>query len=90
LHIYGNEGEIAAIAVDSSYADLGLGSRIVRFLINKAKNDGLNRVFVLTTKTQDWFESLGFTEQDIESLPKEKRKTYNQSRNSKVYALNLK
>jgi amino-acid N-acetyltransferase len=89
LHQWGEAGEIAAIAVDNVYTDLGLGSRIVRFFINKARREGLRRVFVLTTQTQDWFEALGFTEQDIETLPEERKKTYNYNRNSKVYTLEL-
>jgi len=89
LHRWGDAGEIAAIAVDNVYTDLGLGSRIVRFFISKAKKEGLSRVFVLTTKTQDWFEALGFTERSIETLPEERKKTYNYNRNSKVYTLEL-
>ena len=90
LHNWGGEGEIAAIAVDSAYVDIGLGSRIVRFLINKAEKDGLRRVFVLTTQTQDWFETLGFRENTIDTLPEERKKTYNPERKSKVFTLELK
>ena len=89
LHKWGEQGEIAAIAVDNAYIDMGLGSRIVRFLINKAVKDGLRRVFVLTTQTQDWFETLGFKESNTESLPEERRKAYNPERKSKVYTLDL-
>lgn len=89
LHRYGGDGEIAAVAVDSAYADMGLGRRIVGFLVNKAKKDGLKKVFVLTTQTQDWFETLGFVEGSKESLPVERQKTYNSERNSKVYVLEL-
>ena len=89
LHRWGVQGEIAAIAVDSTYADMGLGSRIVRFLITKAAKDGLRRVFVLTTQTQDWFETLGFKESSLETLPEERKKTYDLERKSKVYALEL-
>jgi amino-acid N-acetyltransferase len=90
LHNWGGEGEIAAIAVDSAYVDIGLGSRIVRFLINKAEKDGLRRVFVLTTQTQDWFGTLGFRENTIDTLPEERKKTYNPERKSKVFTLELK
>ena len=89
LHRWGEQGEIAAIAVDNAYADMGLGSRIVRFLLNKAAKDGLRRVFVLTTQTQDWFETLGFKESNTDFLPEERRKTYNPERKSKVYTLEL-
>jgi amino-acid N-acetyltransferase len=89
LYTWDDQGEIAAVAVDSAWADMGLGNRIVRFLINKAEKEGLRRVFVLTTKTQDWFESLGFTQSDPSDLPEARKKTYNTGRNSKVFMLNL-
>jgi amino-acid N-acetyltransferase len=83
------QGEIAAIATDPDYAAMGLGSRIVRFLIDKAKKQNLKRVFVLTTGSQDWFESLGFRETQLETLPEKKRLLYDQGRNSKIFALEL-
>jgi amino-acid N-acetyltransferase len=90
LHDWGeNQGEIAAVATDPLYADLGLGRRIVGYLIEKARRNRLSRVFVLTTHTQDWFESLGFREADVESLPEQKRKIYDRERRSKVFALDL-
>jgi amino-acid N-acetyltransferase len=90
LHRQGDgTGEIAAVATDPAYADMGLGRRIVRFLIDRAEKQGLRRVFVLTTRTHDWFESLGFKECSVESLPPGKRKNYDHRRNSKVFALDL-
>jgi len=90
LHDWGeSQGEIAAVAIDSNYTDLGLGRKIVGFLIEKAKKTGFKRVFVLTTQSQDWFESLGFKEARVDTLPEQKRKIYDQSRNSKVFALDL-
>ncbi|MDR0448442.1 MAG: amino-acid N-acetyltransferase [Treponema sp.] len=89
LHKWEKQGEIAAIAVDGAYADMGLGSRIVRFLVNQASKESLSRVFVLTTQSHDWFETLGFTESTPETLPEERRKFYNPERNSKVYVLEL-
>ena len=90
LHDWGEcQGEIAALATDPRYADLGLGRRLVRYFLEKAKKTGLKRVFVLTTRTHDWFESLGFRESSVESLPEKKRRTYDKTRNSKVFALEL-
>ncbi|MDR2134668.1 MAG: amino-acid N-acetyltransferase [Treponema sp.] len=90
LHDWGeNQGEIAAIATDPLYADMGLGRRVVGFLIERARKNGFARVFVLTTRTQDWFETLGFREAAVESLPERKRSAYNQGRGSKVFALEL-
>ena len=90
LHDWGeSQGEIAAVATDSQYTDLGLGKKIVGFLAEKARKNKMKRVFVLTTQTQDWFESLGFREAAVETLPEQKRKVYDQSRKSKVFALEL-
>jgi amino-acid N-acetyltransferase len=90
LHDWGDsQGEIAAVAVDPLYADLGLGRRIVGYLIEKARRSRLRRVFALTTHTQDWFETLGFQEAAVESLPEQKRRVYDQTRRSKVFALDL-
>lgn len=90
LHDWGEaQGEIAALATDPNYTDLGLGRRIVGFLIDRARKRGFRRVFVLTTRTHDWFEYLGFREIPVEALPEKKRRVYNQERRSKVFALDL-
>jgi amino-acid N-acetyltransferase len=90
LHDWGeSQGEIAAVATDPNYTDLGLGRRIVGYLIEKAKKSKMRRVFVLTTQSQDWFELLGFKEASVDSLPEKKRKVYDQTRKSKVFALEL-
>jgi acetylglutamate kinase/N-acetylglutamate synthase-like GNAT family acetyltransferase len=90
LHDWGeSQGEIAGVATDPLYTDMGLGRRIVGYLIEKARNSRMRRVFALTTQTQDWFETLGFKEAPVETLPEQKRKAYDKSRNSKVFALDL-
>jgi amino-acid N-acetyltransferase len=90
LHDWGEaQGEIAAVATDPLYADMGLGRRIVGYLVDKARKKGFRRVFVLTTHTQDWFESLGFREAAVESLPERRRKLYDRERRSKIFALDL-
>jgi amino-acid N-acetyltransferase len=88
LHNWGEgQGEIAALATDPAYTDMGLGRRIVRYCIDWAAKQGLSRVFVLTISTQDWFEALGFTECPVESLPTGRRIRYDHNRNSKVFAV---
>jgi len=90
LHDWGeSQGEIAAVATDPNYTDLGLGRKIVGFLVEKAVKNKMRGVFALTTQTQDWFESLGFKEASVGSLPEKKRGVYDQNRKSKVYTLKL-
>ncbi len=90
MHDWGEEqAEIAAIATDPSYSDLRMGRRLVRYLIEKARKLHFRRVFVLTTKTHDWFELLGFKESSVEKLPGKKRACYDTDRKSKIFSLEL-
>jgi amino-acid N-acetyltransferase len=90
LHDWGeNQAEIAAIATNPVYQHLSMGRKILSFLVEKAAKLGLKRVFVLTTRTLDWFEQLGFVAADLESLPKKKQTVYDQVRKSKIFALEL-
>jgi amino-acid N-acetyltransferase len=66
-----------------------MGRKILSYLVEKAARIGMARVFVLTTRTVDWFEQLGFVETTLESLPARKRETYNHARKSRIFALEL-
>ncbi|MDA3950490.1 MAG: amino-acid N-acetyltransferase [Spirochaeta sp.] len=85
LHRYNNgEAEIAAIAVDPMFEELGIGRRIVLYLMERAREAHLPAVFVLTTRTGDWFESIGYERVSVNELPQEKRERYDVDRNSIV------
>jgi amino-acid N-acetyltransferase len=90
LHRYPDGvGEIAAVAVDQQYSHLGVGPRLIGYLLDRAEEIGLSRVFVLTTRTADWFLRLGFEEGDLSSLPEKKQAAYNFSRKSRILVKNL-
>lgn len=91
LHIYDrNQAEIAAVAVDESCSHIGVGPKIIQYLIEKAKSINLKSVFIMTTQTADWFEKQGFVPDDISTLPEERRKLWNPKRGSKLFRLKLK
>jgi len=90
LHRYGPSwAEIAALAVDDKYSHLGIGQRIVDFLIEEARRKTLAGVFVLTTRTSDWFLGLGFSQATVDDLPAERRATYDLDRKSRIYKKEL-
>ena len=61
LHIYSdNQAEIAAVAVDETFSNLGIGPKMIEFLIKRAKSRNVKSIFILTTRTSDWFEKIGF------------------------------
>ncbi|MBN1566609.1 MAG: amino-acid N-acetyltransferase [Acidobacteria bacterium] len=91
LHVFPDKsGEIAGIAVDKIYTNYGIGKKLVTFLLEKAAGLNLEKVFLLTTQTADWFIELGFLEGSIEDLPLEKKSAYNKARNSLILVFDLK
>ena len=90
LHVFPDrQGEIAGVVVDETYKNLGIGRRMVSYLIERATLMKLKAVFVLTTQTSDWFSQLGFSEGKIADLPEAKASTYNRSRNSLILRYKL-
>ena len=51
----------------------------------RAREEGVNTLFVLTTRTSHWFRERGFRQADLTKLPVKKRKLYNYQRNAKVF-----
>lgn len=88
LHIYGREqAEIAGVAVAESCAHIGIGPKMISYLLDKARSISVRSVFILTTQTADWFERLGFRPDSVESLPEARRRLWTPRRGSKVYRL---
>lgn len=79
--------EIAGVAVDESFSHIGIGQKIIKFLVKRAESQNSRGIFLLTTQTADWFEKLGFSVSSVESLPEERRKKWNPERGSKVLRL---
>ncbi|MFP4364618.1 MAG: amino-acid N-acetyltransferase [Spirochaetia bacterium] len=91
LHKYTEkQAEIAGLAVDQMFKHLGIGARMVTYLLEQAAARKIEEVFVLTTQTIDWFLSMGFKEADIEEIPQEKQQNYNTDRSSRVLVFRLK
>ncbi|XP_061338885.1 probable amino-acid acetyltransferase NAGS1, chloroplastic isoform X2 [Gastrolobium bilobum] len=82
-------GEVAAIAVSPDCRGQGQGDKLLDYMEKKASSLGLNMLFLLTTRTADWFVRRGFSECSIDYIPEKKRKMINLSRNSKYYMKKL-
>lgn len=79
------QAEICAVAVDPAYGNMGVGPKLINYLLDKARAKGVKSVFVMTTQTADFFEKLGFAPDSIDSIPAERKKLWNPERGSKVY-----
>lgn len=84
-----NQGEIAAVAVEQKFDHMGIGAKMIHFLIEKAKKQQLKSVFILTTQAADVFEKLGFKPDDISTLPQKRKEKWSPERNSKLFRLDL-
>ncbi|MBA0695945.1 hypothetical protein Goari_002542 [Gossypium aridum] len=82
-------GEVACIAVSPECQGQGQGDKLLDFIEKKASSLRLDRLFLLTTRTADWFVRRGFTEGSIDMIPDERRKKINLSRKSKYYVKKL-
>ena len=76
--------EIAGVAVDKAYSHTGIGPKLVEHLIKRAKEKHAKKIFLLTTRTADWFENLGFIPGDINDISEERKKLWTPERGSKV------
>lgn len=82
-------GEVAAIAVSSECRGQGQGDKLLDYVEKKASSLGLEKLFLLTTRTADWFVRRGFSECSIDLIPLAKREKINLSRRSKYYIKKL-
>jgi amino-acid N-acetyltransferase len=77
-------GEMACLAINKQVQGQGDGERIMRRIEQRAKAQGLEKLFVLTTVTSHWFLKRGYRVASVEDLPVGKRTTYNTQRKSQV------
>ena len=90
LHIYdAHQAEIAAVAVDESCTNIGIGPKLMEYLIDRAGKENLDSIFILTTQASDWFESLGFVPDDISTLPVKRKEKWTPHRGSKLYRMKI-
>ncbi len=82
-------GEMAALTVSPQSQSQGDGERMLKRIEQRAKAQGLQSIFVLTTRTMHWFLKRGFKQVDIEWLPEARKRKYNLNRKSQVLVKQL-
>ena len=94
LHVYPEQrkGELACLCVSPSHENQGIGSKLIQFVDNRARELGLNELITLSTQAFTYFQSKGgFSEGSAEDLPMGRRERYEQSgRKSKILIKRLK
>jgi len=76
--------ELACLAVSQEFLVRGFGDLLLAEVEKRGKKAGFKQLFVLTTRTEHWFEERGFVDSTPDHLPKSKQALYNYKRKSKV------
>jgi amino-acid N-acetyltransferase len=77
-------GELACLAVRPEHRRAGHGEKLMGAVEARAREAGMKKLFVLTTRASQWFAERGFAAASPTALPSEKRALYNWQRRSKV------
>ncbi|HQT82248.1 MAG TPA: amino-acid N-acetyltransferase [Ferrovaceae bacterium] len=91
LYPFTEEGsaELAALAINPGFRNIGRGDKLLKYIESQAKSMGIKRLFLLSTRTGQWFVERGFLETTLDLLPKKKQELYNYQRRSKVFVKQL-
>ncbi len=81
--------ELACLAVSREFRGRGFGDLLLAEAEKRGKKAGFGKLFVLTTRTEHWFEERGFVDSSPDHLPKSKQALYNYKRKSKVLQKSL-
>ena len=81
--------EMAAVTVSPQSQGTGDGEKLLKRIEKRARNLGLESIFVLTTRTMHWFIKRGFVVVDPEWLPDARKRKYNWDRRSQVLVKKL-
>ena len=82
-------GEMAALTVLPDTQSQGDGERLLKRIEARAKAQGLQSIFVLTTRTMHWFIKRGFQQVPADWLPEARKRKYNWDRKSQVLVKKL-
>jgi amino-acid N-acetyltransferase len=81
--------EMAALTVSPHSQGQGDGEKILKRVEQRARAQGLDSIFVLTTRTMHWFIKRGFSQVDPDWLPEARKRKYNWDRKSQVLVKRL-
>lgn len=84
-------GELACLIVSEAHANQGIGKKLIEFGETQAKQKGIRKLYVLSTRAFNFFSQKGgYQESDIELLPPKRRERYTGSgRNSRILVKRL-
>lgn len=73
LELHGQDGILRSVVVDDSWRGRGVGARLVSTVISNAREQGVSRLYLLTTSAADYFSRHGFERISREDAPRKIR-----------------
>ncbi len=91
LYVYDEEScaELACLVIEEHHQKMHKGRDLLHAVEKTAREQGVSKLFALTTQALHWFIEQGFKEASIDDLPVQKKQLYNYQRNSKVFTKNI-
>lgn len=75
-----DSAELQCLFVAEAHANQGIGGKLMRFAEQRARAAGCRRLFALSTQAFNYFQQQGgFAPGDVEGLPPERRRRYEES-----------
>ena len=84
-----HSAELACLAVHPDYQGAGRGAALLQHVEQRAREHGIDSLFVLSTRTSHWFLERGFVKAGLDTLPKRRKAMYNYRRNARVFIKSL-
>ena len=81
---HANISMMSCLAVHKAYQHQARGQRLFNDMIEKLKQQNIEKLFALSTQTTHWFIERGFKMADVAFLPSALQPYYDSDRNSKV------
>lgn len=69
LEVYGETGLLRSVAVDEPHRGTGLGKRLVEAMEERAKDEGVQELYLLTSTAEGFFAGLGYKSVSRENAP---------------------
>lgn len=81
--------ELACVVVHPEFRGNDRGEKLLHFIERECQQRQYDKLFVLTTRTGNWFMERGFMKVEPEQLPPTRKELYNWQRNSRILVKDL-
>lgn len=75
LEVHGNDGLLRSLVVEPDARGEGFGSALCEALEERARTEGVENVYLLTTTAAEFFDERGYVEMDRAAAPRPIRET---------------